>query len=445
MPKFIVLLIIVFFIILSLLAFFNKGAVDLTVWNGVTFENIPVIAVILVSTSIGIFAMLIIIAIRDAKRYVHSWQLQRDQKKELKIQELYAKGLDAFHADRTEEAAELFNRVTESDPSHVGALLRAGDILFERGEMVKARESYMRAHEIRPGNIEVLLSLERVDHDRQKWQEALKHIDSILGIDEGNLKALRMKRDIQEKNGQWEEVIETQNKILKTNLSPEEEQKEQQNLQGYRYESANHYLQSGVLDKAIKKLKSIIKADKDFIVAYVSLTGAYEKEANYKDAEETLRKGYEETSALVFLAWLEDFYITRGEPGKIIDLYQKIIQEQPMDYRLQFFLAKLYYRLEMIDYAFNTVNAIEMTAFDSPDLHTLLACIYSRRSDYESASDEFKKALKIEKAFIIPFCCSHCGYKSRKWSGRCPDCSNWNSLTLDIHEVCNIRKRQSRS
>ena len=45
MPKFIVLLIIVFFIILSLLAFFNKGAVDLTVWNGVTFENIPVIAV----------------------------------------------------------------------------------------------------------------------------------------------------------------------------------------------------------------------------------------------------------------------------------------------------------------------------------------------------------------------------------------------------------------
>jgi len=445
MSKFIVLLIIGFFIILSLLAFFNKGAVDLTVWNGVTFEKIPVIAVILVSTSIGIFAMLIIIAIRDAKRYIRSLQLQREQKKEAKTQELHSKGLDAFHADRTEEASELFNRVTESDPTHIGALLRIGDILFEKGEMVKARESYMRAYEIRPGNIEALLSLERVDHNRQKWQEALKHIDSILAIDEGNLKALRMKRDIHEKNDKWEEVIETQHKILKANLSVEEEQKEQQNLLGYKYELGNYYLQAGTVDKAIKTLKSIIKTDKDFIIAYLTLAGAYQKEANYKDAEDTLRKGHEETSALVFLAWLEDFYIKRGEPGKIIDLYQKIIQDHPTDFRLQFFLAKLYYRLEMIDYALNTVNAIEMTAFDSPDLHTLLGCIYSRRSEHEDANDEFKKALKVEKSFIIPFCCSHCGYKSHKWSGRCPDCSNWNSLTLDIHEVCNIRKRQSSS
>ena len=138
---------------------------------------------------------------------------------------------------------------------------------------------------------------------------------------------------------------------------------------------------------------------------------------------------------------MEDFFIKQGEPGSIIDIYQKAIQKDRNDIRLQFFLAKLYFRLEMIDYAFDTINAMDTTSFDHPGLHILLGNIHERRSQFEEAKDEFKKALRAGKPLVVPFCCSHCSFSTRDWTGRCPECRSWNTFILDINEVCKIQKR----
>ncbi len=437
MAKFTVFLIIIFFVILSLLAYFNKGTVALTVWEGNAYE-IPVIALILISSSVGIFSMFIIVAVRDARRYIYKWRVQRKQKKELKIQELYSKGLDAFFACRYEEAAELFMRIIEEDSSHINALLRLGDISFNKKDLVKAKDFYTKAKEIKPRGIEVLFSLEKVFEADQKWQEALRYIGNILEIDDENPKALYKKREIHEINKKWEEVLDVQHKILKSDVSSEEKEKENKNLVGYRYESGCQYLEEGDADKAVKVLRSIIKTDKDFTAAYLALAEAYLKIGNVEEAEGLLVKGYDTTSSLVFLVRLEELFIMIGEPNTIIDIYQKAIQKNQKDQKLQFFLAKLYYRLEMIDYAFETVNAIDTTAFDYPDFHTLLGNIYERRTQYEKAAEEFKKALKVEKPLPAPFCCSNCSYTSKDWAGRCPECKNWNTFTLGLDGICKI-------
>ncbi len=440
MTKLTAFLIIILFIVLAVLAIFNKGTVDLTVWEGNTYQ-VPVYALILISTSVGILFMFIIVAIRDARRYLDSWQIQRQQKKELKIHESYSKGLDAFFAFRDEESAELFTRVIESEPSHINALLRMGDVFLRKRDFMKAREFYLKAKEIKPRNIEILLSLENISESQQKWQEALKYLDNILEIDNENTKILYKKIKIYERNRKWEELIDVQHKILKCKLSHEEEQVENKKLLGYKYELGRHYLETGDADKAIKTLRAVLKTDQDFTAAYLVLAEAYLKDGNTKEAEEILLKGYETTSSLVFLTRLEDYYITEGEPGTIIDLYQKAIQKDQKDLSLQLFLAKLYYRLEMIDYALETMNSIDISAFDYPDLHALLGSVYERRSEYEKAADEYKKALKVEKPLLVPFCCSNCKYTSKDWSGRCPQCKSWNTFILDIHEVCKTQKR----
>jgi tetratricopeptide (TPR) repeat protein len=435
MVKFTVFLIIVFLVILSLLAYFNKGTVSLTVWEDVTYE-IPVIALILISTAVGIFSMFIVVAVRDARRYIDKWQTQRQQKKEIKIQESYSRGLDAFFASRYEEASELFMRIIEEDPFHINALLRLGDISFNKGDLVKAKDFYTKAREIKPRSIEVLFSLERVFEAQQKWQEALKYLNNILEIDSENPKALYKKREIYEINKNWETLLDVQHEILKSDIPSEEKQKEHKNLVGYKYELGCYYLEKGMTDKAIKILKSIIKTDKDFTGAYLALAEAYLKDGDIEEAEDVLIKGYDTTSSIVLLVRLEDHFIAVGEPGTIINLYQKAIQKDQRDPKLQFFLAKLYYRLEMIDYAFETVNAIDTTAFDYPDLHILLGNIYERRTEYDKAAEEFKKALKVEKPLSVSFCCSNCNYTSKDWIGRCPECKSWNTLTLDLNGIC---------
>ncbi len=445
MAKLTVFFVILFLSLLSVFAFFNKGSVDVTIWNGMTYESVPLIALVLISTSIGIFTMFIVATVRDARRYLDSWQIQRVKKKEDKIEESYSKGCEALFAERFEEAEELFTRVIGDEPEHINALLRLGDIYYDKGDFRRATNFYQRAKIVKPRNIETLISLSKVYEALNKRQDSIKYLDSLLEIDEQNPRFLYMKRDIYENNNQWEEVLEVQTKVLKCKLSPEDEERENGKLLGYKLELSKHHLATGETDKAIKSLKAILKTDKGFLAAYLSLGDAYIADNDNKEAEDLLLNGYEATSSPVLLVRLEEHYIKIGEPSTIIDIYQKAIHKSPNDLSLQFFIAKLYYRLEMIDYASDALNAIDAAVFNHPELHALLGNVYERRSEYEKAAKEFKKALNVGRLLVVPYCCSSCGHTSRELSGRCPACKEWNTFILDINETCNIQKRQSSS
>ncbi len=438
MTKVAVLLVTIFLAALGYLAILNNDPVTIKLSEQHPGITIPKIALVLLSCVIGALSTLAVVAVRDAKRYVEHLQEQRKQKKALKAQELFSKGLDAFFASRYKEASELFNRIIDEDPANVNTLLRLGDIALNTGNSLKARDFYMRAKDIRPQSIEALFSLEKAFEAEQKWQEALRYLDNILEIDEENPKALYRKKGIYEKNKNWEMLVDTQYKILKSDIPPKEKQTGHKNLLGYKYELGCYHLEKGDTDKAKKVLRSVIKLDKDFIAAYLALAEVYLKDGVEDEAENLLKKGYDVTSALVFLARLEDLFIAVGEPGRIIDLYQKTIQENPKDPTLQFLLAKLYYRLEMIDYAFETITGIDISTVDYPDLHVLLASIYERRTQYDKADEEFKKALNSKRPPLVPFCCSNCSYVSNEWTGRCPKCQLWNTLALDLSGTCKI-------
>jgi lipopolysaccharide biosynthesis regulator YciM len=436
MGKLIVLFILIILSALGVLAYFNQGMVSLTVWQDITFEDIPIIALILISTAVGFFSMFVVTVIRDTKRYIDNWHQQRRQKKEHKIEDNYSRGLNAFYAARYDESIELFTRVITEEPKHANAYLRLGDIAFEKGDLISAKDHYSKAEAVRPRDIEVLLSLEKVFERDRKWQDALKYLNRVLEIDDGNMMVLRKKRDIFEKNKRWEDLIEVQGRILKGDLSESETSREEERLVGYRYELGQQQIEKGETEKAIKTLKSIIKTDVNFVAAYIALAEAYLKDNRVDDAREILEKGYEATFSLVFLVRLEDIFLALGEPGKIIDCYLKAVERNRTDPKIQFFLAKLYFRLEMLDDALTTINNIDTTVFDSTDVHILLGYIHERRSKYEEAAEEYRKALRVERPIVVPFCCSRCGYTSKEWRGRCPECKNWNGLVFDLDGTC---------
>lgn len=437
MSKVAVFLFIIFVAILGYLAILNNEPITLKLSEQSVYE-VPKIALILLASAIGALSMLLFVSVRDTRRFIENLQHQRRIKKEQKLQDSYSKGLDAFYASRYEEASELFRRIVEDDPMSVNAWLRLGDISFNRNDLVKAKDYYLKAKDIRPQSVEALFSLEKVFEAENNWRGALRYLDNILEIDEENPKAFFRKRDIFEKTKEWESLLDTQYKIMKSDIPEKNRDQEQKNLLGYKYELGRHYLEKGDIEKSIKTLKGIIKMDKHFIAAYLALAESYISNGENEEAEKLLIEGYETTSVLIFLVRLEDFFITTGEPGRIIDLYQKAVQSNPRDQKLQFFLAKLYYRLEMIDYAVETITGIDITTIDYPEVHILLGSIYEREGKYDRAADEFKKALNFKKPLLVPFCCSHCSYISKEWVGRCPVCKHWNTLNLDLSGTCKI-------
>jgi len=421
----------------ALFGIFNQEVTTIQVPFGRTYE-ISKIALLLLSSVAGALAMLIIIAIRDAKRYIDNWQYQKKQKKEAEVQELYSKSLNSIIAQNEDEAKEFLQGVLSKEPEHLGALLRLGDIALSEDNFQGAAEYYQKARSLNPQNLETLFSMERLMGKTNRESDALHYLDEILDIDEENLSALYRKRGILEKQARWDEVVSVQKLILKNEHSEKDKSRERQNLVGYKYEYGRQSLENGELEKAKKAFKTVLRLEKDFIPATLGLAEVLVREGESEEAINLLEKSYEGTFSMIILARLEDLLINLGEPGRLLRIYKNSLSRNPHDPGIKFFLGKLYYRLEMIDDAFDTLLSIDTGSVAYPELYQLMGILYLKRHQPDKAVLELRKALDMKVALRIPYCCRECGTTSSEWSGRCDSCKKWNTLQFNLDGACKV-------
>ncbi|MBI5187685.1 MAG: tetratricopeptide repeat protein [Nitrospirae bacterium] len=435
MGKLAIFIFVLFLTALAVFAIFNQEVTTIKIPFSKIYE-IPTTALILLSSAAGAFAMLFVFVVRDTKKFIDNWQYQRKQKKEAKVQELYSKALNSLLAHNEDEAKELLKGVLSEEPEHPDALLRLGDIAISEEDFQKAGEYYQKARDLNPQNLETLFALERLMEKTGRWLEALRSIDEILEIDEGNLSALYKKRDILERQDRWDDLVFVQKSILRNEHAEKDRNREQQNLIGYKYEYGRHSLENGELEKAKRAFRTVLRIDRDFIPATLGLAEVLLREGETEEAINLLEKGYEQTSSMVTLSRLEDLLISLGEPSRLIRIYKNNLSKKPQDPVIKFFLGKLFYRLEMIDDAFETLTSIDTGGAVYPELHQLIGNLYMRRNELERAVHEFKKAADIKHAVRLTYCCRDCGYPSSEWSGRCPGCKSWGTFQFNLDGMC---------
>ncbi|MDP1759473.1 MAG: tetratricopeptide repeat protein, partial [Thermodesulfovibrionales bacterium] len=353
MGKIAIFIFILFLAGLGGLAYVNQEITTIKIPFGDAYETSK-IALILFSCVAGALAMLVVFTIRDTKRFIDNLQYQRKQKKEARVQEMYSKALNALLAHNEDEARESLEGILAEEPKHLDALLRLGDIASAEEEYQKAMNFYNKAFASNQQNPEVLFSLENLMEKTGRWAEALNYIEKILDIDTDNLSALYKKRAILERDEKWDELVEVQKTILKHEHTEKDRQREQMNLLGYKYEYGRYSLERGDIEKAKKLFKTLLRLDADFVPSYIGLAEVMLREGESEDAVDFLEKSYDQTSSLIILARLEDLLISIGEPARLIRLYGNSLSKKPQNHALRFLLGKLYYRLEMIDDAFET-------------------------------------------------------------------------------------------
>jgi lipopolysaccharide biosynthesis regulator YciM len=432
MGKIVIFIFVIFLTGLALFALDNKENTTIKIPFDDTYE-ISKIGLILLSSLIGMIATFLIVTIRDTKRYIGKLQYQRAQKKEARLQELYSKALNALLAHNEEEAKQPLENILKEDPQNLNALLRLGDIACGEDNNENALIFYNKAYSFQPENFEALFSIEKLMEKTGNLQDAMNYIEKILSIDPDNLRALYRKRNILEKNEKWNELVEVQREILKHEHTEKERQREQINLLGYKYEYGRYCLENGDIDKAKKNFKTLMRMDNSFTPAYLGLAEAMLREGESEEAIDFLLKSYNQTSSLIILVRLEDLLVSLGEPSRLIRFYQDSIAKNPYNHMLRFLLGKLYYRLEMVDDALDIFAYIDSSAITLPELYQIKGDLYLKRNQCERAASEFKKALNMQTAFGISYWCSICGYSSYDWSGRCPNCKNWNTFNFNVH------------
>lgn len=414
---------------------FNPGTITVNLLPSRSYD-ISKSAFFLISLSFGAGVIFIMYFLRDVKRFLRSLRVQREQKKRTRIQELYTKGLNSMLAKRNPEAASFFEKVLSIDPNHVDTLLRMGISQLREKNSHEAILLHQKALGLEPNNQEVMFSLAADYEEAKRYDEALKVYRQILEKDSSNLTALIRMRDLYQRLNHWDELYETQRRLLSNPLSASEQELEHRKLVGFQYELGRSLLEAGDMERAKKIFRGVIKLDKDFIPAYLGLGEVYFEEDKAKEAAELWEKAYKMTSSVLLLHRLEDLYLKQGEPGKAIELYKQALSWKPLDIQLKFFLGKLYYRLEMVDEAFDILSSVDWGDREFPDVHKLLGNIYLRRGSLGLAASEFKKALGFRKQIIIPYTCSSCDFRTTDWSGRCPNCGKWNTFGVNLEKTC---------
>jgi tetratricopeptide (TPR) repeat protein len=316
----------------------------------------------------------------------------------------------------------------------VDTLLRMGITQLREKNAQEAVRLHIKAWNLDRYNQEVMFSLAADHEELKRFDEAIKMYREILDKDHSNITALIRLRDLYHRLNQWEELNETQGRLLANPLGAQELDVEHRKLIGFKYELGRSYLEGGDLERAKKVFRGVIKLDKDFVPAYLGLGEAKLEEGKLKEAAELWEKAYKLTSSVLLLHRLEDLYLKQGEPGSAIEIYKQAVNWKPQDTGLKFFLGKLYYRLEMVDEAFDTLTTVDWGDREYPDVHKLLGNIYLRRGSLGLAASEFKKALRFKKQVIVPYFCSNCRHSTIEWSGRCPNCGKWNTFGVDLEK-----------
>jgi tetratricopeptide (TPR) repeat protein len=427
------LLITIFFVsagvfIYSYFRELNPGTIVIHTSSSAEFELSPV-TLVLISMAAGAVFVTFVVGLQQTAHVIVNWHSNRLVRRKEKVDALHRDGTHAFMSKRTMEAITLFEKALAIDPNRADSLLWLGNIYRSEQNFSEAIRLHQHAHRVDDRNIEILLELGKDLESAKRYEEALESFQKILKIEPDNLTALIRKRDLNIRLEKWSEALEIQHRLLKAHLPNPEKQAEGALLVGCMYEVGRQLLERGHPDKARRYFRGAIKKDRGFLPAYIGLGEILIHEGKTKEAVEIFKKVYARTRSVVILHRLEELFLDQGEPSEIIRVYQEALQQDPQNPVLQFYLGKLYYRLEMVDEAFDTLSTIEGPQDHLLDYHKIMANLFLRKQQFEQAIVELKKALGFRKRVVVPYICTQCRQESAEWSGRCRGCARWNTLT----------------
>jgi tetratricopeptide (TPR) repeat protein len=194
------------------------------------------------------------------------------------------------------------------------------------------------------------------------------------------------------------------------------------------YELGRLDAERGRAAAAVAHFKSALRADRGFVPAAVALGDAQEHAGELREAVRTWERAAEVQPALALLGRLERVHRNEGRPSRMIALYRVASEGAPDNLALAVALGRVYFELEMLDEAADQFEKIEVRAPDMPIVHAFLGAVFERRGETREAFEEYRRALRLARAFDWPHECTVCGAAGAAWEDRCPRCLRVNSL-----------------
>lgn len=118
---------------------------------------------------------------QKAARELQQQLNQRQQDRDTSIRS-YESAMDAYHANRLEEAQKGLRTAVEAGDHNIAAWNALGVVAFHRGDIRTAMEAFQRAAQLSPGSYEPHFNLGTVFESIRRYPEAIGEYEAALAL-----------------------------------------------------------------------------------------------------------------------------------------------------------------------------------------------------------------------------------------------------------------------
>jgi lipopolysaccharide biosynthesis regulator YciM len=438
----IIILIVVLTLLFSLMLDINKDVLgmEFVLWRSVDrILTTTVGAMLIISLASGMLITFLLGIARQAGLILERRRLRKESRKQEEIEEEYSRGLVALLEGREEEALGHFRAVLERDSRHFNTLLKLGQVLRIQGKHAEAVEYHRKAHHLKEEDTRPLYALVEDYEAKGDMDHARAVLGKIIALQKQSISAWRKLRSLHMKERNWSQALEAHEKAEKLSGSGNGGDTPEKRIgRGIRYEIASEHLDEGRSKEAMAVLRRILKDDPQFLPAHVKLGEALQAQGQDAEAQQTWYRGFEITGSPIILRVLEEYFLQREEPMGAIEALKRCISQSRKDTLGKFYLGKLYFRLEMLDDAYEVLSDLEGRASYAPSLHYLLGRIHERRKHHKEAGIEYRKVIKEMDLVQLEYRCRACDETIMEWTARCPSCERWNCVEVNFREEISL-------
>ena len=177
--------------------------------------------------------------------------------------------------------------------------------------------------------------------------------------------------------------------------------------------------------KRIERYQHILKKAPDHVPANVGLGELYLAEGMPDKAFRLFEQAFVSSKNPVFLDRMVSYTLDQDRPDDAIQLVRRMAAQHDTP-ALHYQLARLTFRLEMLDEALEVLAPLEPLLGDLPGYRIMTAEIKARRDRPEEAFADLHGL--FEHTGIASYRCASCANETEQWAARCETCGTWDRI-----------------
>jgi tetratricopeptide (TPR) repeat protein len=268
------------------------------------------------SLLVGVFVALLYTVVLSSKEAVARWRMRRTERQSTVQTQNLIEGLRAGIRGEKREALALFEGILAEDPENLEAWLEAGHTARHLGNGDKALDLHMRARALSPDDPRIQEALAADLESLGEYGRAVTHVQQLIAsVAKPDTRMYAWLRDLLVREGRWDEAEQAQEKRLKLMKDSALRADEETILRGLRFERGQALLGTGKEadgKEAIKIFEGLIKADAQFVPAYLSLGDARLEAGDAEGAVSAWQTGVASTHSLPLVDHLVRHYTSFG-------------------------------------------------------------------------------------------------------------------------------------